>query len=431
MKICVIGAGYVGLVSGTCFAELGNNVICVDNNSNKISKLKNGEIPIYEPGLEELIKRNLKQKRLQFSSNISVSIKKSDLIFICVGTPTNPKSNKADLKYVYQVLMDIKKNLNKYKIIVTKSTVPVTTGDKIQNLLTTKNNKKLFDVVSNPEFLREGEAIRDFMFPDRVVVGTNSKKANNILKNLYSPIIKKKGRYFNTSRRAAEVIKYASNAFLATKITFINEISNLCEKLNVDVTDISVGMGADERIGGRFLRAGPGYGGSCFPKDTRALVSTSKKFKTNLSIVKSTIYSNDNRYKYLLNNIKQILNNKMKNKKITFLGVTFKAGTDDMRDSASLKLIPYLTKKGAKVSYYEPTGIKNDFDKKKVSYFNNIKDACTKSDLIIIHTEWNEFKQINFNKLNNKKKFKIYDLRNLYSPSKMKNKNIEYYSIGR
>ena len=431
MKICMIGAGYVGLVSGTCFAELGNNVICVDNNSNKISKLKNGEIPIYEPGLEELIKRNLKQKRLQFSTNISASIKKSDLIFICVGTPTNPKSNKADLKHVYQVLMDIKKNLNKYKIIVTKSTVPVTTGDKIQNLLTKKNNKKLFDVVSNPEFLREGEAIRDFMFPDRVVVGTNSKKANNVLKNLYSPIIKKKGRYFNTSRRAAEIIKYASNAFLATKITFINEISNLCEKLNVDVTDISVGMGADERIGGRFLRAGPGYGGSCFPKDTRALVSTSKKFKTNLSIVKSTIYSNDNRYKYLLNNIKQILNNKIKNKKITFLGVTFKAGTDDMRDSASLKLIPYLTKKGAKVSYYEPTGIKNDFDKKKVSYFNNIKDACINSDLIIIHTEWNEFKQINFNKLNNRKKFKIYDLRNLYTPSKMKNKNIKYYSIGR
>ncbi len=431
MKICVIGAGYVGLVSGTCFAELGNNVICVDNNSNKISKLKNGEMPIYEPGLDELIKRNLKQKRLQFSTNISTSIRKSDLIFICVGTPTNPKTNQADLKYVYQVIMDIKKNLNKYKIIVTKSTVPVTTGDKIQNFLTKKNNKKLFDVVSNPEFLREGEAIRDFMFPDRVVVGTNSKKANNVLKNLYSPIIKKKGRYFNTSRRAAEVIKYASNAFLATKITFINEISNLCEKLNVDVTDISVGMGSDERIGGRFLRAGPGYGGSCFPKDTRALVSTSKKFKTNLSIVKSTIYSNDNRYKYLLNNIKQILNNKMKNKKITFLGVTFKAGTDDMRDSASLKLIPYLTKKGAKVSYYEPTGIKNNFDMKKVSYFNNIKDACIKSDLIIIHTEWNEFKQLNFNKLNNKKKFKIYDLRNLYSPSKMKNKNIKYYSIGR
>ena len=431
MKICMIGSGYVGLVSGTCFAELGNNVICVDNNVNKISKLKKGVIPIYEPGLEELIIRNLKQKRLQFSSNISESIKKSDLIFICVGTPTKTKSNEADLKFVFQVVKDIKKNLNKYKIIVTKSTVPVTTGDKIQKLLTTNSNKKLFDVISNPEFLREGEAIRDFMFPDRVVVGTNSKKANNILKNLYSPIIKKKGRYFNTSRRAAEVIKYASNAFLATKITFINEISNLCEKLNVDVTDVSVGIGADERIGARFLRAGPGYGGSCFPKDTRALVSTSKKFKTNLSIVNSTIYSNDTRYKYLLTKIKEILNNNLKSKKITFLGVTFKAGTDDMRDSASLKLIPYLIKKGSKVSYYEPTGIKNIFDKKKVTYFNNIKDACKNSDLLIIHTEWNEFKQLNFKRLNNKKKFKIYDLRNLYSPSKMKNKNIEYYSIGR
>ena len=431
MKICMIGSGYVGLVSGACFAELGNNVICLYKNLNKISKLKNGVIPIYEPGLEELIQRNVKQKRLQFSTNISKSIIKSDIIFICVGTPTKIKSNEADLKYIFQVVKDLKKNLNKYKIIVTKSTVPVTTGDKIQKLLTTKTNKKLFDVVSNPEFLREGEAIRDFMFPDRVVVGTNSKKANNVLKNLYSPIIKKKGRYFNTSRRAAEVIKYAANAFLATKITFINEISNLCEKLNVDVTDVSVGIGADERIGARFLRAGPGYGGSCFPKDTRALVSTSKKFKTNLSIVKSTIYSNDTRYKYLLTKIKEILNNNLKSKKITFLGVTFKAGTDDMRDSASLKLIPYLIKKGAKVSYYEPTGIKKDFDKKKVVYFNNIKDACKNSDLLIIHTEWNEFKQLNFKRLNNKKKFKIYDLRNLYSPSKMKNKNIEYYSIGR
>ena len=431
MKICVIGSGYVGLVSGACFAELGNNVICLDKNLNKISNLKNGVIPIYEPGLEELIQRNVKQKRLQFSTNISKSIIKSDIIFICVGTPTKIKSNEADLKYIFQVVKDLKQNLKKYKIIVTKSTVPVTTGDKIQKLLTTKKNKKLFDVVSNPEFLREGEAIRDFMFPDRVVVGTNSKKANNVLKNLYSPIIKKKGRYFNTSRRAAEVIKYAANAFLATKITFINEIANLCEKLNVDVTDVSLGIGTDERIGARFLRAGPGYGGSCFPKDTRALISTSKKFKTNLSIVKSTINSNENRYKYLLTKIKEILNNNLKSKKITFLGVTFKAGTDDMRDSASLKLIPYLIKKGAKVSYYEPTGIKKDFDKKKVVYFNNIKDACKNSDLLIIHTEWNEFKQLNFNRFKNEKKLKIYDLRNLYSPKKMKNKNIDYFSIGR
>ena len=431
MKICIIGSGYVGLVSGSCFSDLGNNVICVDNNLNKIKNLKKGIIPIYEPGLKELISRNVKQNRLHFSNNLSKSVQKSDIIFICVGTPTNKKTYEANLKYVFQVVKNIKKNLNKYKIIVTKSTVPVTTGDKIEKLLTTKNNKKLFNVVSNPEFLREGEALRDFMFPDRVIVGTDDKKANNILKNLYAPIIKKKSVYFNTSRRAAEVIKYAANAFLATKITFINEISNLCEKLNVDVTDVSLGIGSDERIGGRFLRAGPGYGGSCFPKDTRALVSTSKKFKTDLSIVRSTILSNDTRYKYLINKIKTILNNNFKNKKITFLGVTFKAGTDDMRDSASLKLIPYLIKKGAKISYYEPTGIKKLFDKKKVNYFNNIKDACKSSDLIIIHTEWNEFKQLNFNILNTKKKFKIYDLRNLYSPSKMKNKNIKYYSVGR
>ena len=431
MKICMIGSGYVGLVSGSCFSDLGNNVICVDNNLNKINNLKNGVIPIYEPGLKELILRNVKHKRLHFTTDLSKSIQKSDIIFICVGTPTNKKNNEADLKYVYQVVKDIKKNLNKYKIIVTKSTVPVTTGDKIEKLLKTKNNEKLFNVVSNPEFLREGEAIRDFMFPDRVIVGTKNNKANNILKNLYSPIIKKKGIYFNTSRRAAEIIKYAANAFLATKITFINEISNLCEKLKVDITDVSLGIGTDERIGARFLRAGPGYGGSCFPKDTRALVSTSKKFKTDLSIVRSTINSNENRYRYLLNKIKVILKNNFKNKKITFLGVTFKAGTDDMRDSASLKLIPYLIKKGAKISYYEPTGIKKSFDKKKVNYFNNIKDACKGSDLIIIHTEWNEFKQLNFNRLSTKKKLKIYDLRNLYSPSKMKIKNIEYYSIGR
>ena len=431
MKICMIGSGYVGLVSGSCFSELGNHVICVDSNLNKINSLKNGILPIYEPGLEELISRNVKQKRLKFSTNISKSIQNSDIIFICVGTPTNKRTNEANLKYIFQVLGNVKKNLNKYKVIVNKSTVPVTTGDKIEKILNTKSNKNKFDVVSNPEFLREGEAIRDFMYPDRVVIGTSSKKANNILKNLYLPLTKKTNKYFHTSRRAAELIKYASNAFLATKITYINEISNLCEKLNIDVTDISVGIGSDERIGSRFLRAGPGYGGSCFPKDTRALLSISKKFKTNLSIVKSTVKSNDARIKYLQNRIRDIMKNSLKGKKITFLGVTFKAGTDDMRDASSLKLIPYLIKKGSRISYYDPTGKKSEFKKNKVIYFNNIKDACKNSDLLIIHTEWNEFKQLNFNKLNTKKKFKIFDVRNLYSPLKMKKKNIQYYSIGR
>ncbi len=430
MKICIIGSGYVGLVSGTCFSELGNNVICVDNNKQKIENLKKGVIPIFEPGLEELIIRNVKQKRLNFSTDVNNSIRISDIIFICVGTPTNKNSNKANLKYVYKVVSDIKKNLNKYKIIVTKSTVPVTTGNQIEKILESKNKIK-FDVVSNPEFLREGEAIRDFMYPDRVVIGTNSKKANNILKNLYLPLIKKTNRYFNTTRRAAELIKYASNAFLATKISFINEISNLCENTNIDVKEISTGIGLDNRIGDRFLRAGPGYGGSCFPKDTSALVSTSKQFKTNLSIVKSVINSNKSRYKILLNKINKIMKNKLKSKNITFLGVTFKPGTDDMREATSLKLIPYLINKGSNVSYYEPTGIKSNFNNNKVKYINNIKDACKKADLIVIHTEWNEFKQLNLKKISNKKNYKIYDLRNLYSPEKMKKNKVNYFSIGR
>ncbi len=427
MKICMIGSGYVGLVSGACFSDLGNNVTCVDINKDRISKLNNGIIPIYEPGLQELVIRNLKHKRISFSNDISNSIKKSDIIFICVGTPT--KNNKADLKYVFNAVKSIKSNLNKYKIIVTKSTVPVTTGDKIEKILNKQKNK--FDVVSNPEFLREGEAIRDFQYPDRVVIGTNSNKANKIMKNLYLPLIKKGSRYINTSRRSAELIKYASNAFLATKITFINEIANLCEKSNIDVHDVATGMGLDERIGSRFLRAGPAYGGSCFPKDTRALVHTGKTFKTNLSVVKSVISSNDNRNKLLLDRLKIIMNNKINKKNITFLGVTFKSGTDDMRESPSIKMIPSLIKKGAIINYYEPTGPKYELKSKNVKFYDNIKNACKRADLIIIHTEWNEFKQLNFKKITKKKNFKVFDMRNLYSPNDMKKNKISYFGIGR
>ena len=425
----MIGSGYVGLVSGACFSDLGNTVTCVDINKEIINNLNKGVIPIYEPGLQELVARNLQKNRLFFTTDISSSIINSDVIFICVGTPT--KNNKADLKYVYKVIKSIKSNLNKYKVIVTKSTVPVTTGDKIEKILKSKKNKNKFDVVSNPEFLREGEAIRDFQFPDRVVVGTSSKKANKVMKNLYLPLIKKGGRYFHTSRRSAELIKYASNAFLATKITFINEIANLCEKSNIDVKEISIGMGLDERIGSRFLRAGPSYGGSCFPKDTRALVTTGQSFHTNLSVVKSVIKSNDKRNNLLLNKVIKIMNNKIKNKNITFLGVTFKPGTDDIRESPSLKMIPALVKKGALISYYEPTGKKNIFKSKNITFYANIKDACKNSDLIIIHTEWNEFKQLNFKKITNKRIFKIFDMRNLYSPSDMKKNKISYFGIGR
>ena len=431
MKLCMIGTGYVGLVSGVCFSDLGNDVICVDKDDNKINNLKNGKIPIYEPGLEELVQKNLKNKRLNFSTNLKESVKKSDIIFICVGTPTKRNSNSADLSQVYSVGKEISKSINKFKIIITKSTVPVTTGDKLEKIISKKVNKKLFSVVSNPEFLREGEAIRDFIYPDRVVVGSNEEKSKKILRNLYSPLISKGAKYVSTNRRAAELIKYASNAFLATKITFINEIANLCEKTGIDVEDISIGIGLDKRIGSRFLRAGPAYGGSCFPKDTKAIVSTADKFKSNLSVIKSVIKSNQNRSDLLLKRLHSIIK-KINNKNVSFLGVTFKANTDDMRDSSSLKLIPYLSKKGAKVKYYDPTGSKKEFNNlKNVEYANSIQNCIAGSDLIIIHTEWNDFKSINFRKLSKNKKLIIYDMRNIFSPTKINKLGIKYFGIGR
>tara|TARA_B100000073_G_C23709461_1_gene563671 strand:+ start:54 stop:1352 length:1299 start_codon:yes stop_codon:yes gene_type:complete len=432
MKLCMIGTGYVGLVSGACFADLGNDVICVDKDIIKIKRLKQSIIPIYEPGLEELVKKNFKAGRLKFSSDLSEAVEKSNIIFICVGTPTKKNKYEADLSQVYDVANEISKKIKSYKIIINKSTVPVTTGDKVEKIISKINKKSLFSVVSNPEFLREGEAIRDFIYPDRIVIGTSSQKSNRILKNLYSPLISKGAKYISTSRRAAELIKYASNAFLATKITFINELANLCEKLCINVEDVSIGIGTDKRIGGRFLRAGPAYGGSCFPKDTRALVDTANKSKTFLSVIDAVINSNNKRTDLLLKRISFILKNKIKNKKITFLGVTFKANTDDMRESPSLKMIPYLNNKGAKIRYYDPTGKKNEFSSlKNVNFKNNIKDACENSDLIIIHTEWNEFKLIDLKKSVRKKKFIVYDLRNIYSPEKMKRQNIKYFGVGR
>ncbi len=432
MKLCMIGTGYVGLVSGVCFADLGNDVICVDINQEKINNLKKGKVPIYEPGLEELVIKNFKNKRLNFSTNLKQSILDSDIVFICVGTPTKKGGSAADLSQVFNVTKEISKSINKYKIIITKSTVPVTTGDQIEKILLKNNNKMKFSVVSNPEFLREGEAIRDFIYPDRVVVGTNDEKSNKILKNLYMPLISKGSQYVSTSRRASELIKYASNAFLATKITFINEIANLCEKINVNVEDISIGMGLDKRIGSRFLRAGPAYGGSCFPKDTKAIITTANKFKANLSVVKSVIKSNENRSKLLLNRVQYLLKNKIKNKKICFLGVTFKANTDDMRDSSSLTMIPYLNKKGAQIKYFDPTGEKINFKKyKNVSFSKNIKNAVENAELVIIHTEWNDFKSINFKNLIKNKNTIIFDMRNIYSKLKMRQKGLKYFGVGR
>ena len=430
MKLCMIGTGYVGLVSGTCFADIGNEVVCVDKDEKKIKKLNQGSSPIYEPGLDELIKKNFLAKRLRFTTNLKDAINSSDIIFICVGTPTKKGSLKVDLSFVFKCTKDILRFSKKKKIIVTKSTVPVGTGDEIEKIL--KKRKKNFLIISNPEFLREGEAIRDFRYPDRVVIGSNDKNGFKIMKKLYLPSINKGTKFITTTRRGAELIKYASNAFLATKITFINEVANLCEKSGVNIEDVSLGMGSDNRIGSRFLRAGPAYGGSCFPKDTKGLVSAADKYKINLSVVKSVIKSNQERVNLLTQRIHKILGSNLKNKTISFLGVTFKPNTDDMRDSTSLKMIPYLCKKGAKVNYYDPSGEKKEFKKiKNCKYTKNIKSNCSGADLIVLLTEWDEFKSLDFKKIVKNGKLKIYDLRNLYSAEEMKKNKIKYFSVGR
>ena len=433
MNICFIGSGYVGLVSGVLFSDFGNLVYCVDKDKKKIANLENGKIPIYEPGLEELVIKNFKAKKIKFTTDLIKSIRQSQVIFIAVGTPSLKDGSSADLSGVFNVARIISKNINSYKIIVTKSTVPLGTGDKIESILKLNNSKKKFDVVSNPEFLREGDAIRDFRFPDRVVIGTNNPdKVIPIMKSLYAPIINKGAKFLVVERRAAELIKYASNAFLATKITFINEIANLCEKTSINIDDIALGIGSDARIGSRFLRAGPPYGGSCFPKDTKALVKTAKNLNIDLSLVSNVIKSNDKRSSLILSKILKILKNK-KNQKIGFLGVTFKANTDDMRESSSLKIIPGLIKNGYNVSYYDPTGKKDIFNQynSSLEYIDNLSDLVTKSDLVVIHTEWDEFKSINFIELQKNKKLIIFDLRNLYDPKSFLNKKIKYFSIGR
>jgi len=434
MKICFIGTGYVGLVSGVCFSDLGNNVICIDKDREKLSRLENGDIPIFEPGLSELVRKNLDAGRLSFSDDLIGSINKSDIVFIAVGTPTAKDGVSADLSQVFSVAQVISKKIKSHKIIVTKSTVPIGTGDKIEKILNKNKKKGLFTIVSNPEFLREGEAIKDFKYPDRIVIGANERQVIKIFNDLYRPLVNKGAAFVSCSRRAAELIKYASNAFLATKISFINEIANLCEKVHVNVDDVALGIGLDKRIGSRFLRAGPAYGGSCFPKDTKALAKVGKNYNSPLSIVNTVINFNENRKQDIENNIYKILHNKIKNKLICFLGVTFKANTDDLRDSSAVNLISKFSKKGAKINYYEPSGSKEILDKQKnVNYFDELYTATKNVDLIIIHTEWDEFKNLNFSKIkNNNKKIIIYDLRNLYDSKSFNNKkNITYYSIGR
>ena len=440
MKIAVIGAGYVGLVTAACFSEFGYEVICIDNDKYKIKQLKKNIIPIYEPGLSDLVKKNAKSKYLLFSNSIS-KIRDANIIFIAVGTPSSRRGDgEADLKFVFSVVKDISKFLKKgnKQLVITKSTVPVGTGKKIQDIIyglrpELINNKDYF-VSSNPEFLREGSAIEDFMRPDRVVCGVTDKKAEEILKELYRPLNLREAPVLFTDIESAEIIKYASNAFLALKVSFINEIANLCEKTGGNVQMVAKGMGLDNRIGPKFLHPGPGFGGSCFPKDTRALYASFKKNKIKNTLVKSVINFNEDRKISIVNKIKNILKPNIKNKVIAFLGVTFKPNTDDLRESPSLEIIPRLRKLGVKIHAHDPA-FNTEFIKvkafDKVKWYSNVLEAIKNADLLVIHTEWNEYRGLDLLKV--KKELKnpiILDLRNIFNLNDMKKFNIKYYGIG-
>ena len=440
MKIAVIGAGYVGLVTAACFSEFGYEVICIDNDKYKIKQLKKNIIPIYEPGLSDLVKKNAKSKYLLFSNSIS-KIRDANIIFIAVGTPSSRRGDgEADLKFVFSVVKDISKFLKKgnKQLVITKSTVPVGTGKKIQDIIyglrpELINNKDYF-VSSNPEFLREGSAIEDFMRPDRVVCGVTDKKAEEILKELYRPLNLREAPVLFTDIESAEIIKYASNAFLALKVSFINEIANLCEKTGGNVQMVAKGMGLDNRIGPKFLHPGPGFGGSCFPKDTRALYASFKKNKIKNTLVKSVINFNEDRKISIVNKIKNILKPNIKNKVIAFLGVTFKPNTDDLRESPSLEIIPRLRKLGVKINAHDPAFNKEFIKVKafnKVKWYSNVLEAIKNADLLVIHTEWNEYRGLDL--LNVKKELKnpiILDLRNIFNLDDMMKLNIKYYGIG-
>ena len=439
MKIAVIGAGYVGLVTAAWFSEFGFEVICIDNDKYKIKQLKKNIIPIYEPGLSDLVKKNAKSKYLLFSNSIS-KIRDANIIFIAVGTPSSRRGDgEADLKFVFSVVTDISKFLKKGKkqLVITKSTVPVGTGKKIQDIMCELrpdliNNKDYF-ISSNPEFLREGSAIEDFMRPDRVVCGVTDKKAEETLKELYRPLNLREAPVLFTDIESAEIIKYASNAFLALKVSFINEIANLCEKTGGNVQMVAKGMGLDNRIGPKFLHPGPGFGGSCFPKDTRALYASFKKNKIKNTLVKSVINFNEDRKISIVNKIKNLLKPNIKNKVIAFLGVTFKPNTDDLRESPSLEIIPRLRKLGIKIHAHDPA-FNSEFKIKefdKVKWYGNVLDAMKNADLLVIHTEWNEYRGLDLLKV--KKELKnpiILDLRNIFNLDDMKKFNIKYYGIG-
>ena len=433
MNITMLGTGYVGLVSGTCFSEFGFDVCCVDKDKDKINNLKNDIIPIYEPGLQNLVKKNKNSGRLSFSNDIDQNIKKADIVFIAVGTPSRRGDGHADLTYVYEAAEKIAKNLDGYTVIVNKSTVPVGTGAEVKNIIKKINPNALFDVVSNPEFLREGNAIEDFMRPDRVVVGIETEKAKQLMSIIYKPLYLIETPILFTDLNTAELIKYSANAFLAVKISYINQMSDLCEKVGADVHDVAKGIGLDKRIGSKFLHPGPGYGGSCFPKDTLALVQTAKEYDLNLSLVETVVQYNKQRKSDMADKIIEAFNNNCQNKKISILGLSFKPETDDMRDSPSLDIIPILKEKGFDISVFDPVAM-DEAKKilKNIEFSNNIEECLQDSDGLVILTEWNEFRGLSATRLKKVMKGNILiDLRNSLNPDSFKKSGFNLIQLGR
>ena len=430
MNICVIGSGYVGLVTGSCFANCGNNVTCLDIDKNRIKSLKKGKIDIYEPGLSDIVERNFNAKRLKFTTNYKEAIENAEIIFLAVSTPPN-SDGSANLDYIKNATMELSKYINNYKIIVTKSTVPIGTTHLIKNLIKSQTDKE-FDVASNPEFLKEGSAINDFMFPDRIVIGVESIKAEKILKELYEPFMRKEDKLVSVDIQSSEISKYACNAMLATRISFINEIANLCEEVGANITSVRRIMSQDQRIGRHFIFPGLGYGGSCFPKDIKALIGIAKENKVDLSICEAVNNVNDQQRQRFFNKIKDYFKD-LNNKRFAIWGLSFKPNTDDIREAPSIDIIKNLIHDGAKINAHDPVAIGNfkELIKDDIDYFSNSYDTLKGCDALIIHTEWNEYRQPNFNRI--KKLLKnpiIFDGRNLYNEQKLSDLGFFYTNIG-
>ncbi|OWV76532.1 UDP-glucose 6-dehydrogenase [Rhizobium sp. R634] len=432
MRITMIGSGYVGLVSGVCFADFGHDVICVDKDLSKIEALREGRIPIYEPGLDQLVAENTSTGRLSFSTDVGESVRGADVVFIAVGTPSRRGDGHADLSYVYAAAREIATYVEGFTVIVTKSTVPVGTGDEVERIVRETNPSADVAVVSNPEFLREGAAIEDFKRPDRIVVGLNDDRARETMTEVYRPLYLNQAPLVFTSRRTSELIKYAANAFLAMKITFINEIADLCERVDANVQDVSRGIGLDGRIGSKFLHAGPGYGGSCFPKDTLALAKTAQDYDAPVRLIETTISINDNRKRAMGRKVISAVGGDIRGKKIAILGLTFKPNTDDMRDSPAIAIIQTLQDNGAQVVGYDPEGMENArkvID--NIEYANGPYEAAAGADAIVIVTEWNQFRALDFNRLKQSMRSPILvDLRNIYRSDEIRKHGFTYAGIG-